>query len=167
MAGVRNVRTKEQKINDLKAKLAKVKSDMRDETRKARDKRSIIIGASLEARASKDANAKKLLDDIIAGLVRPQDRAAFDLDPLPGTAPAAAQPAAKPPAVDPLAAALAARKQAIGVWESSDKSPAAKAKVAEAMAAVERLTGKVWDQLDASKREGWGLGARPGELKNG
>jgi hypothetical protein len=162
-AGVRNVRTKEQKINDLKAKLAKVKSDMRDETRKARDKRSIIIGASLEARASKDADAKKLLDEIIDGLVRPQDRTAFGLDPLPKPDAAAGAPAAQPTGTPSVAEIDARISRAVKAWNDGPKSPQDRDELRDAIIAMETVTGVVGTTVKPDQRRGFGLGDRPGE----
>jgi hypothetical protein len=160
-------RTKQQVANALEKKLTGMKKNMKEEARKAESHKAIIIGKALQGRANGgNANAKRELDEIVAGLTRDQDRRAFGLDPLPKPEPEAeaAAPAPKPSVDDPLAAALAHRKQAIGVWERCDKSPAEKAKVAEAMAAVERLTGKVWDKMELRERAGWGLSDRPGEL---
>jgi hypothetical protein len=175
MAGVRNVRTKEQKINDLKAKLAKVKSDMRDETKKADDRRAIIIGKSLQDRASRDKDAKQLLDAIIAGLVRDQDRKMFDLDPLPkadqGQGQGAdASLAAKPSAAD-IAAATAryeAARRAFNEGRETVESGRLQAAFVEATIVLERLTGSLVGGITPENRKGFGLGGRPGErLKNG
>ncbi len=173
MAGVRNVRTKEQKINDLKTKLAKVKSDMRDETKKADDRRAIIIGKSLQDRASRDNDAKQLLDAIIAGLVRDQDRKMFDLDPLPkpdqGQG-ADAAPAAKPSAAD-IAAATAryeAARRAFNEGRETVESGRLQAAFVEATIVLERLTGSLVGGITPENRKGFGLSARPGErLSNG
>jgi hypothetical protein len=137
---------------------------MRDETRKARDKRSIIIGASLEARASKDADAKKLLDDIIAGLVRPQDRAAFGLDPLPGKPPA--DPAAKPPSAADVAVATARLDAARIAFNTGKLTPEVldlQAAFVEAAIVFERLTGSFAPTIPPENRKGFGLGDSPGE----
>jgi hypothetical protein len=175
MAGVRNVRTKEQKINDLKTKLAKVKSDMRDETKKADDRRAIIIGKSLQDRASRDKDAKQLLDAIIAGLVRDQDRKMFDLDPLPKPEPDAApvdpvaQPApAAPPASRPSpserANALSDRlDRAVTAWKAGPQTLELKAELAAVVVEYETLTGKLFTGMAPEARASFGLGQSPGE----
>ncbi len=169
MAGVRNVRTKEQKINDLKAKLAKVKSDMRDETKKADDRRAIIIGKSLQDRASRDKDAEQLLDAIIAGLVRDQDRKMFDLDPLPKPdAAAAGAPAAQPTGTPSVAEIDARISRAVNAWNDGLKSPQDRDEVRDAVIVLEKVTGKLSTVVEAASRSGFGLGDRPGErLSNG
>jgi hypothetical protein len=160
-------RTKKQIANELKVKLAKVKKDMRDEVKKAENHRAIIIGKSLQSWAETNGDAKRVLDGIFDRLTRDQDRRAFGLDLLPKPD---AAPAAKPVAdvaANPLAAALAARAEAVKVYNATDKSPPHAAELGKAIAAWESLAGHVWEKLGGVvERRTYGLGDRPGELLN-
>lgn len=167
MAGVRKVRTKEQKIHDLKMKLAKVKSDMRDETKKADDRRAIIIGKSLQDRASRDKDAKQLLDAIIAGLVRDQDRKMFDLDPLPKPEPDAApvdpvaQPAARPSPSERAQALSGRLDRAVKAWKAGPQTAGLKDELVAVVVEFETTTGELFSGMP--NRAAFGLGQGPGQ----
>jgi hypothetical protein len=148
-------RTHEQRQAELERKLQRVKSERKKMESARRTRRAVILGTTIEAMAEAgDLEAKRAMDKVLAGLTRSQDRKMFDLEPLPDADADA----------DPLAAALARRQAAILVWNDSDKSPADRVVVAEAMAACERLTGKCWEKMELKDRAGWGLSDRPGEL---
>jgi hypothetical protein len=156
-------RTKEQVANELQLKLTKVKSDMRDEARKAENHKAIILGKTLQLRANNgNANAKRELDEILAGLMRDQDRKAFGLEPLPGNG-SDNQPAANPSGSDPMAVAIARHKRAAKAWEA-EGSERNRIEMGQAIAEYEKLTGKPLEGLPSSDRGGWGLGDLPGEL---
>lgn len=113
-----------------------------------------------------DEEAKRVMDRVKAGLTVKRERLAFGLDPLPVPGPDTApidQPAAKPPVDDPVAVALAARAQAVRVFNATDKSAADALVLGNAIAAWEKVAGQVWDQLTSAERSIYGLGDRPGE----
>ncbi len=159
----RTRKTPEQMIAGLERKLQAVKSKAKNMERAKQTRRAIILGQTIQSMAeSGDANAKATLAKVIASLTRKQDRIAFDLEPLPDAGPDN-QPSVNQPAPDVLAVALSARKQAIEGWKN-DRSNAQKSLVSDAMAAVEKLTGKPWAELPAVEREFWGLTDRLGEV---
>lgn len=169
-------RTPEQVRNELKAKLQKVESKMKDEARRAENHRAIILGKTLQARANGgNANAKRELDDILDGLTRDQDRRAFGLDLLPGPAPAPVAPAAQPtPVAPPAPAAPAARQpvneishrvqRAVDVWNLGPQTAEARAELAGAIIAMERVTREVSQVVPVGTRSSFGIGPGPGEL---
>jgi uncharacterized caspase-like protein len=153
---------------DLKLALNKVKTDMRDEVKKLEDRKAIILGKTLQARAKDgNANAKQEFDEILAGLTRDQDRKAWGLKPLPGTAPA---PTAKPSAAD-IAAATARYEDARAAFNKGRETVEVgrlQAAFVEATIVLERLTGSLVSGIKPENRKGFGLGDRPGErLSNG
>jgi hypothetical protein len=165
MAGRKPPRSKEQIAKDLKEALNKVKADMRDEIKKAENHKAIILGKTLQLRAKNgNANAKRELDDILAGLTRDQDRRAFGLDPLPGNPPV--DPAAKPPSAADIAAATARHDAARTAFNDGKLTPEVgrlQTAFVEATIVLERLTGSLVTTIAPGNREGFGLGARPGE----
>lgn len=125
---------------------------------------AIIVGQSLQGMVNAgNANATSVWNEILAGLTRDQDRLALGLDPLPGSD-SAVKPVSGSSASDPMADAVARRSQAIKAWEG-EKSEQNRIRVGQAMAACEKLTGKVWEHLPLDQRLGWGLGDSPGELR--
>lgn len=64
------------RIEQLKARKAKILARQSEQDRKARARQAIIIGAWVQA------NRPELVEEIKAGLTRDQDRAAFGLEPL-------------------------------------------------------------------------------------
>jgi hypothetical protein len=165
MAARKPPRSKEQIAKDLKEALNKVKADMRDEIKKAENHKAIILGKTLQLRAKNgNANAKRELDEILAGLTRDQDRRAFGLDPLPGNPPA--DPSAKPPSAADVAAATARLDAARIAFNTGKLTPEVldlQAAFVEAAIVFERLTGSFAPTIPPQNREGFGLGDRPGE----
>ncbi len=165
MAERKPPRSKKEIADDLKKELKKVKADMRDEIKKAENHKAIILGKTLQLRAKNgNANAKRELDDILDGLTRDQDRRAFGLDPLPGNPPA--DPAKPPPSQADIAAETAryqAARRAFNDGRETVESARLQAGYVEATIVLERLTGLVVTDILPENREGFGLGARPGE----
>jgi hypothetical protein len=163
MMATRIRRTNEQIANELKLKLQKVNSDIKEEGRKAESHKAIIIGKALQSRANNgNANAKRELAEILTGLTRDQDRKAFGFDLLPELEPDN-QPEPEPePGL--LVIAQARRKRALEAWKGNDQSAELRSEMVNSIIAEEKLTGKCWENLPLNERADWGLSDRPGEL---
>jgi hypothetical protein len=167
-------RTKEQIANELKLKLQKVKSEMKDEVTAAETRRAVILGKIIQARAAAgDVDAKREVDKMLAGLTRKQDRLAFGLEPLPESRPDDQQPVNPPPVVPPRPAGpvdvQARLDRAVAAWKSAQGSPhevlePLRVELGHAIAGVERVSGQLSELLEAKDRKFYGLGDRPGEL---
>ncbi len=158
-------RTNKQIANELKLKLQKVNSDMRDEAKKAENHKAIILGKALQSRANNgNANAKRELDEILAGLTRDQDRRAFGLEPLPEPEPEPEPEPDNQPEPGLLVIAQARRKRALEAWKGNDQSAELRSEMVNSIIAEEKLTGKCWENLPLNERADWGLSDRPGEL---
>jgi hypothetical protein len=157
MMATRIRRTNEQIANELKLKLQKVNSDIKEEGRKAESHKAIIIGKALQGRANGgNANAKRELAEILAGLTRDQDRKAFGLDLLPGNGPD------NQPEPGLLVIAQARRQRAVEAWKGSDQSAEFQSELVNAVIEEEKLTGECWSGIN--DRASYGLSDRPGEL---
>jgi hypothetical protein len=158
----RNRKTPEQMIAGLERKLQVVKSKAKNLERQKQTRKAVILGMTIQGMVDAgDAEAKFMVDRILAGLTRKQDRVAFDLEPLPEQGPDD-QPAVNPSASD-LSAAEAHVGRAVKAW-NDDKSERNRIELGEAVAAFERLTGECWKPMASHERAGWGLSDRPGEL---
>lgn len=163
----RTRKTPEQMIAGLERKLQAVKSKAKNMERAKQTRRAIILGQTIQAMADAgDADAKRAMDKVLAGLRRKQDRDAFDLEPLPDPGPDN-RPAKNPPGSGLLAAAEARRALAVEAWKVGNKTPDAsrlQADLAYAIADCEKLTGECWTAISSQDRASFGLSDRPGEL---
>lgn len=164
----RTRRTAEQIANDLEARARVARTKAKNMERALQTRRAIIAGIAIEGMAAAgDADARSVWSKMLAGLKRKQDRLAFGLEPLPDPAPDDRQPVnppvVVPPAADPVEAAVARRNQAVAAW-NAEKSEKNRIGLGQAIAAYEKLTGKLWEDLPTIERIGWGLSDRPGEL---
>jgi hypothetical protein len=162
-------RTPEQLFNDYtrKAQAAKAKGKKMERAKQTRT--AIIMGEALRGMANAgDAEAKLMVDRILAGLKRDQDRKAFDLEPLPEEG---YQPGPEPepgpdnqPEPGLLVIAQARRKRALEAWKGNDQSAELRSEMVNSIIAEEKLTGKCWENLPLNERADWGLSDRPGVL---
>jgi hypothetical protein len=149
-------RTHEQIAAELRLKLQGVESKMKNEARTMQTRRAVILGSAIQSMAeSGDNDAKRVVDKVLAGLKRKQDRVAFDLEPLPEQEPAA----------QPSVPALADRvSRAVAAWNApGDKTPERRVEMVDAIIALEVATGKLFPGIKSEGRPGFGLGDRPGE----
>lgn len=152
-------RTHEQRQAELERKLQRVKSERKKMEEARQTRRAIIIGKTIQSMAdSGDAEAKLMVDRILAGLKRDQDRKAFDLEPLPEPRP---EPDNQPePGL--LVIAQARRQRAVEAWKGSDQSAEFQSELVNAVIGEEKLTGECWSGIKDRSR--YGLSDRPGEL---
>jgi hypothetical protein len=168
---VRKKKTQEQKIEGIAASLRLEKAKKKDMDRAKRDRQIYIHGAALLARAAAGNKVSQAeMDTTLAGLVRKQDRLAFDLEPLPEPRPDDNQPV-NPPQSPDLTAAKLRLDRAVDVFNVDVKSPPGpqsarlRSDLIEAIVGFEKLSGEVWDGLkDPKGREAFGFTDRPGEL---
>jgi hypothetical protein len=160
-------RTAQQIANDLDARAQIAKNKVKNMEEAKRTRTAIIAGKSIRAMAAAgDPDASRAWDKMLTGLKRKQDRLAFGLEPLPDAVPDDQQPVnppAPPAASDPLEAATARLQQALKSWEG-EKLERNRVELGEAIAAREKLTGVLWENVPPAQRVGWGLSDRPGVL---
>jgi hypothetical protein len=176
---IRNRRTPEQVIKGLERKLQAVKSKAKNMERAKQTRKSIIIGTTIQGFVDAgDADAKRMMDKVLAGLTRNQDRLVFGLEPLPDSKPASASPpspAAKPETANPppnrsLAEAEARLNRALESWKNTEGIDASQVELrrkelVSSIVGFEKLTGICWPGLGKpGQRNAFGLGDRPGEL---
>lgn len=166
----RTRRTAEQIANDLEARARVARTKVKNMERAQQTRRAVIAGMTIDGMAAAgDAEAKRVWDRMLDGLTRKQDRLAFGLKPLPEPGPdnqPSANPLADPvvAAADPLAFATARLERALKAWSSEKPTEAARIEVGQAIAGLERVTGKLWENLPSNQRVHWDLSDRPGEL---
>jgi hypothetical protein len=165
----REKKTPQQRIDALTKKLQTVKTKVKNMERAKRTRQLILQGEALMARAAAgDPVSQAEWDRTIVGLTRDHDRAAFDLEPLPGSDPDHQQPVNPPPGAD-LSVAEARISRAISAWTENSKIPNAnmepfRVEMRDAIVAFERLSGTFFSGLKEVDRRSYGLGDRPGVL---
>jgi|MDTB01.1.fsa_nt_gb hypothetical protein len=149
MTQPRYVRTKEQRVADAEAKLAKAKLALSKAERAADTRRKVIIGGAMLARADGgDADAARVVEEIKGALTRAQDRAVFGLSPVRS-------------AQDWADEVLAARDANLAAQKVEDKQAQGESHVRwrEAILNWERLEGRLWVSLeDPTARSKHGMG---------
>jgi hypothetical protein len=152
-------------IAGLERKLQAAKSKAKNMERAKQTRTAIIIGEALRGMANAgDAEANLMLDRIMDGLKRDQDRRAFGLEPLPEPEPEPEPGPDNQPEPGLLVIAQARRKRALEAWKGNDQSAELRSEMVNSIIAEEKLTGKCWENLPLNERADWGLSDRPGEL---
>jgi hypothetical protein len=171
----RKRRTPEQMIPGIKRRLKRVKSDAKKLEKAMRTRQAVILGEALRGMAkSGDVAAELMVNKIMAGLKRKQDRIAFGLEPLPEPEPEPGpgpdiqpepdnQPAANSSEPDLDVRALDARvSRAVDAWNNGSKSAELQSEFVDAVVAFETLTGRLFAGIE--DRPAFGLSDRPGVL---
>lgn len=172
----RTRRTTAQIANDLEARARVARTKVKNMERAQQTRRAVIAGMTIDGMAAAgDAEAKRVWDRMLAGLTRKQDRLAFGLEPLAEPESPSDQQAVNPPQVVPPKSTQPVHPehrltQALAAWNAADRAgpqevlDPLRVELGQAIAGIERVSGRLWDKLPATDRGYYGLSDRFGEM---